>query len=586
MNLARQESLRRRLGLKRRSGRREARVLTTVLVGVVALIVGLAGGRWWLNRSSDAASGQPTAAGDASAGGDEQWYTCGMHPNVLQKQPGDCPICHMKLTPLKKADEGGQASGGRTTERRVLYWRAPMDPNYISETPGKSPMGMDLVPVYADDDESPSAHTIRIDPVTIQNMGIRTGVIRRGPLVKVIRTVGRIDYNEQSVAFINTKFKGWIERLYVDQTGQHIAKGQELFEIYSPELYAAQEEYLAATRNLPLMEGSTFPPAIEDAARLVDAAVTKLKYMDVSDEQIAGIRDAKKVEKTLTIHSPAEGIVTEKMAIEGMYVMPGMRLFTVADLSRIWVYVDIYEYQLPWVYVGQPARMTLPYVAGREFVGKVVYVYPYLEPQTRVIKVRLEFENPDLELKPGMYANVKLESELSRQALLIPREAYIDSGERKVAFVDRGGGKFEPRDIQTGVEAEDGMVEVLYGLDEGEVVVTSGQFLLDGESKLKEAVAKMMEAERAKTTKRAPDAEKAPDHAISPDQATAPGVAERKIMPHDAAYACPMEEHPDESDAANQGPYFSAQAGECPRCGMKLKPLDQLLWTKQYTHEE
>lgn len=492
----------------------------------------------------------------------------------------------MKLTPLKKADEGGQASGGRTTERRVLYWRAPMDPNYISETPGKSPMGMDLVPVYADDDESPSAHTIRIDPVTIQNMGIRTGVIRRGPLVKVIRTVGRIDYNEQSVAFINTKFKGWIERLYVDQTGQHIAKGQELFEIYSPELYAAQEEYLAATRNLPLMEGSTFPPAIEDAARLVDAAVTKLKYMDVSDEQIAGIRDAKKVEKTLTIHSPAEGIVTEKMAIEGMYVMPGMRLFTVADLSRIWVYVDIYEYQLPWVYVGQPARMTLPYVAGREFVGKVVYVYPYLEPQTRVIKVRLEFENPDLELKPGMYANVKLESELSRQALLIPREAYIDSGERKVAFVDRGGGKFEPRDIQTGVEAEDGMVEVLYGLDEGEVVVTSGQFLLDGESKLKEAVAKMMEAERAKTTKRAPDAEKAPDHAISPDQATAPGVAERKIMPHDAAYACPMEEHPDESDAANQGPYFSAQAGECPRCGMKLKPLDQLLWTKQYTHEE
>jgi len=579
MNLARQEPLRRRVGLNRRSGLREARVLTTVLVGVVALIIGLAAGRW-LTRPGEATGGPAGASVGATAGDDEQWYTCGMHPNVLQKGPGDCPICHMKLTPLKKADEGGQALAGGTTERRVLYWRAPMDPNYISDKPGKSPMGMDLVPVYADEDESPSAHTIRIDPVTIQNMGIRTEVLKRGPLVKVIRTVGRVDYNEQSVTYINTKFKGWIERLYVDQTGQHVSKGQELFDVYSPELYAAQEEYLAAARNLPLLEGSTFAPALEDASRLVDAAVTKLKYMDVSDEQIAGIRDAKQVEKTLTIHSPAEGIVTEKMALEGMYVMPGMRLFTVADLSRIWVYVDIYEYQLPWMYVGQAARMTLPYVTGREFTGRVVYVYPYLEPQTRVIKVRLEFENPDLELKPGMYANVKLESELSRDALLIPREAYIDSGERKVAFVDRGDGKFEPRDIQTGVEAEDGMVEVLYGLDEGEVVVTSGQFLLDGESKLKEAVAKMMEAERAKTTKRAPGAEKSHEHAA------AAGMADRKIMPHDAAYACPMEEHPDENDPVNRGPFFSKEPGECPRCGMKLKPLDQLPWTKQYTHEE
>lgn len=580
MNLARQEPPRRRVGLKRRSGRREARALTTVLVGVVALVVGLAGGRWWLTRSGDAASGQPTAAAGTTAGNNEQWYTCGMHPNVLQKEPGDCPICHMKLTPLKKVADAGQAPSGATSERRVLYWRAPMDPNYISDKPGKSPMGMDLVPVYADEDESPSAHTIRIDPVTIQNMGIRTEVLKRGPLVKVIRTVGRVDYNEQSVTYINTKFKGWIERLYVDQTGQHVSKGQELFDVYSPELYAAQEEYLAAVRNLPLLEGSTFAPALEDAARLVDAAVTKLKYMDVSDEQIAGIRDAKQVEKTLTIHSPAEGIVTEKTALEGMYVMPGMRLYTVADLSRIWVYVDIYEYQLPWLYAGQAARMTLPYVTGREFMGRVVYIYPYLEPQTRVIKVRLEFENPDLELKPGMYANIKLESELSRDALLIPREAYIDSGERKVAFVDRGDGKFEPRDIQTGVEAEDGMVEVLHGLDEGEVVVTSGQFLLDGESKLKEAVAKMMEAERAKTTKRAPDSEKSPDHAAGS------AMVEHQTMPHDAAYACPMEEHPDESDPANRGPYFSAEPGECPRCGMRLKPLDQLPWTKEYTRHE
>ncbi len=580
MNVARRLFRRCELPRRRHSTRRRARALATALVCIVALVAGFAGGRWLI--SPGGVSVDHVAGAMDTTVADEQWYTCGMHPNVLQKDPGECPICHMKLTPLKKQDElAGAASPAQ--ERKVLYWRAPMDPNYVSDKPGMSPMGMELVPVYADESESASAHAIRIDPVTIQNMGIRTGVIQRGPLVKVIRTVGRVDYNEQTVAFINTKFKGWIERLYVDQTGQHVAKGQELFDVYSPELYAAQEEYLAATRNLPLLEGSTFPPAIEEAARLVDAAVTKLKYMDVSDEQIASIREAKKVEKTLTIHSPAEGVVTEKMALEGMYVMPGMRLYTIADLSRVWVYVDVYEYQLPWIYVGQTARMSLPYVTGREFTGTVIYIYPYLEPQTRVIKVRLEFENPDLELKPGMYANVKLESELARQALLIPREAYIDTGERKVAFVDAGNGKFKPRDIQTGVEAEDDMVEVLYGLDEGDVVVTSGQFLLDGESKLKEAVAKMMEAERPKTTRRVPG-RKSKDSSAEHSAAPMPSVA--KTMPAETAFACPMEEHPDQSDAADRGPYFSAEAGECPRCGMALEPLDQLSWTKTYTREE
>jgi len=568
----------------RRSPRRDAKALMTLVVAAVALVAGWAGGRW-LARPGGASETAEAPATDAAGGDTEQWYTCGMHPNVLQKGPGECPICHMKLTPLKKQDDAGAVGGSSVQERKILYWRAPMDPGYISETPGKSPMGMDLVPVYADESDSASAHTIRIDPVTIQNMGIRTEAVQRGPLVKVIRTVGRVDYNEQSVTYINTKFKGWIERLYVDQTGQQVARGQPLFDAYSPELYAAQEEYLAAIRNLPLLEGSTFAPAPEDAARLVQAAVTKLEYMDVSAEQVARIRDTGQVEKALTIHSPAEGIVTEKMALEGMYVMPGMRLYTIADLSRIWVYVDIYEYQLPWVYVGQPARMTLPYVTGREFPGKVVYVYPYLEQQTRVIKVRLEFENPALELKPGMYANVKLESELSRDALLVPREAYIDSGERKVAFVDRGGGKFDPREIQTGVEAEDGMVEVLYGLDEGEVVVTSGQFLLDGESKLKEAVAKMMEAERAKTTRRMPDPERQ-DHALSHDAPASNVAAAGRTMPTDAAYACPMEEHPAESEVARRGPYFSADPGECPWCGMTLKPLEDLSWTEQYSHEK
>lgn len=454
-----------------------------IILVILGIAAGLAGGMLIANRGGGVAG---------SAGEEKQLYTCGMHPQVIQEGPGDCPICGMKLTPLKKGEDGGGGEAGGPQERKVLYWRAPMDPNYISDKPGKSPMGMDLVPVYADEDAAPGSHTIRIDPVTIQNMGIRTKVLERGPLVKTIRTVGRVDYDEQLVTFINTKFEGWIEKLHVDETGQHVNKGQPLFDVYSRELYSAQEEYLAAVRGLERVADAS--EMVKQQSRdLLEAALIKLRYLDVSEEQIQRLADTKEIKKTLTIHSPAEGIVTEKMALEGMYVKPGMKLYTIADLSQVWVYVDVYEYQLPWISVGQNATMTLPYVPGKGFEGKVVYIYPYLNERTRVITVRLEFENPEIELKPGMYANVMLKSELKRDALLIPREAYIDSGKRQLAFEYRGGGKFQPREIQVGVEGEDGMVEVLHGLDAGDVVVTSGQFLLDAESKLKEAVAKMRE---------------------------------------------------------------------------------------------
>jgi len=559
--------------------RRPARATLTVVLVVVALAGGGIGGYALSQRlGTKPSTGELGSSAGATATDGDQWYTCGMHPNVLQEGPGDCPICQMKLTPLKKDDEGG-AGAEASKERKVLYWRAPMDPNYISQKPGKSPMGMDLVPVYADEEESGSAHTIRIDPVTTQNMGIRTAAVKRGPLIKTIRTVGRVDYDEPLVTFVDTKFNGWIEKLDVDETGQRVERGQLLFSVYSPELYAAQQEYLSAIQTLPLLEASTFAPARDEAVKMVEAAVTKLKYLDVSDEQVEELRETGKIEKALAIHSPASGIVTEKMALEGMYVKPGMRLYTIADLSHIWVYVDVYEYQLPWIRVGQNATMTLPYLPGEGFLGKVIYIYPYLEQQTRVIKVRLEFENPKMELKPGMYANIRLESELQRDAILVPREAYIDSGTRKVAFVDLGNGKFSPRDIQVGVEAEDGMVEVLYGLDEGEVVVTSGQFMLDGESKLREAVAKMMEAERAKTTKRPPEPSGHMGHESDHDMAS---MHKPSTMPEGTAYTCPMESHPDETDPANQGPYFSDKPGKCPRCGMKLKPIGQFPWVEEY----
>ncbi|HOB74481.1 MAG TPA: efflux RND transporter periplasmic adaptor subunit [Phycisphaerae bacterium] len=454
----------------------------TWLVALFTLL-GLAGGMalgvWYARR-------QPGPAVGAAAGEGEQLYTCGMHPQVIQKGPGICPICNMQLTPLKA---GGESDSTASLERRVLYWRSPMNPNEVSDQPGQDSMGMELVPVYSAEGESPGGHTVRIDPITVQNMGIRTAPVKRGRLTKTIRTVGRVAYSEELVTYVNTKFDGWIEKLYVNQTGQHVEKGAPLFDIYSPKLYLAQEEFLSAVRGARAMSSTNSSWNIDDG--LVAASRTRLRLLDISDDQIDAIAASGRPRRSLTIYSPAGGIVTEKEALVGKYVETGAKLYTVADLSKVWVYVSVYEYQLPWVRMGQTATMSLPYTPGKEYHGRVVYIYPYLEEQTRVVRVRLEFDNPGLDLKPDMYATVTLRSELDREALLIPREAYIDSGVRKVAFVDAGEGKFQPREIHVGVEAEEGLVEVLYGLDEGDHVVTSGQFLLDSESKLQEAVAKM-----------------------------------------------------------------------------------------------
>lgn len=534
----------------------------------VVLAIGAAGG-YWLS-SSRGTDTENTVASERQGAAGTIMYTCGMHPQVMQPEPGICPICNMKLTPMKQDDAEEDAAPSGPQERRILYWRSPMHPDFVADLPGKDFMGHDLVPVYSDESQSMGGQIIRIDPVVVQNMGVRTARVRRGPLVKSIRTVGRIDYDEQKLVFVDTKTAGWIEKLYVDETGQAVKSGDPLFEIYSPDLYTAQVEYVSALRKLPTLERSTYPDAAADARLMVEAVRQKLDYFDVPKDQIDRLAETLTPEKALQVRSPADGIVADKMALEGMRIMPGMRLFTIADLSRVWVYVDIYEYQLPWVHVGQIATMTLPYIPSKVFRGEVTYIYPYVQKQTRVIKMRLEFENPTLELKPDMYANVLLEGLLKDDAVLVPREGFIDSGTRKVAFLDRGSGKFEPRDLQVGVEGEGGDVEVLVGLSPGDVVVTSGQFLLDSESKLKEALAKMKEPTRLR-----PSPKKGSASGSQTDAGGQPAA-----MPADAAFACPMDRHPDETDPARQGAYFSNQPGECPWCGMKIKPIDDLKWAR------
>jgi len=407
-------------------------------------------------------------------------YTCGMHPWIITEEPGTCPICGMNLTPKRDEGTSGEDEKG---ERKIAYWRAPMNPTEIYDKPGKSAMGMDLVPVY--EDEIIGGVEIKIDPVTQQNMGIRTATVEKGPLVHTIRTYGHITYDETRTAQVSLKFNGWIEKLHVDFTGQLIEKDQPLFEVYSPQLLAAQEEYLIAYRT-------------RRSKDMLASARRRLRYFDIAESEIRAVEKSGTVKKALTIRSPFTGVVTHKNAVEGGFVKAGTTVYRIADLSRVWVEAHIYEYELSQVSPGQDAEMRLPYLPGKVYSGKVAYIYPYLQKKTRDVVIRLEFENPNLELKPDMYADVYIKTAAEGEGILIPSEAVIRSGERNVVFVTRENGKFTPRQVSLGMTLDRGNILILTGLAPGETVVTSGQFLLDSESKLKEAVQKMLEAKKGK----------------------------------------------------------------------------------------
>ena len=417
-----------------------------------------------------------------------QKYTCGMHPMIITDEPGLCPICNMELTPLKA---GGSDPDKPVGERKIKYWVAPMDPTFIRDEPGKSPMGMDLVPVY--EDQAATGSIISVDPVTSQNMGVRMALVTRKDLSRTIRTVGLIGYEEPKQFSINSKIDGWVERLHVNETGQVVKKGAPLLEIYSPALVSAQEEFLLARNNNITLAESPFPAIADGAKRLQDASRRRLKLWDISDRQIARLEKTGEVMNSLTLYAPYNGIVTMKMVREGQFIKSGMELLTLSDISKVWVYADIYEYEMPWVKVGQKARIILPYVGSEPIESTVSYIYPFVEPKTRTVKARFDIDNPDFVFKPDMYVNVRLESEPVADALTIPVEAVLHSGEKQTVFVALGDGKFEPRQVKTGMQNDDGDIEIVQGLLEGEHVVTSAQFMLDSESKLREAIQKMLE---------------------------------------------------------------------------------------------
>jgi Cu(I)/Ag(I) efflux system membrane fusion protein len=524
-----------------------------LLAIVVALAALGAGGGLWLRSHAVAVAAEPAPT---------TWYSCGMHPEVIQDHPGNCPKCGMKLQPVS-ADRAAAlglaagatketAAGGKSKDRKIAYWKSSMNPGEISDKPGKDSMGMEMVPVY---EGEAAAGTISIDPVIEQDMGVRVDKVIRGPLTETVRTVGFVDYDETSLAVVTTKVDGWIEKLYVGETGGQVHKGEPLFELYSPALFSAQEEYLAALRNLQKKDVPLIPRSRLDSETLVRDARTRLEYFDISPQQIAELERTGKVRKTLTIRAPFTGIVTKKNVVEGQKIMAGMDVFRLADLSTVWLMAKVYEYDLPYVRLGQEAFMTLSYLPGRTFRGRVTYVYPYLEAKTREVDVRMEFHNPGYELKPGMYATVTLTTELAKEATLVPDVAVINTGLRSVAFVMSEPGRFEPRQVKIGARSENNYLQVLSGLWPGETVVVSGQFLLDSESRLREAALKFLEPGKVGGATPIKEATEQAEAAHGETEQTGQGRL---------YYVCPMPEH---------SAILYDKPGKCPICGMPLVPV-------------
>ena len=386
--------------------------------------------------------------------------------------------------------EGHNVAGPAVEDdREVLYWRAPMDPNFISDRPGKSPMGMDLVPVYADEAGATPEGAVRLDPGFVQRIGVRTTPVERRDIAQTIRTVGTLAHNDKQIAWVGTKYDGWIENVAVNYLGETVEQGQVLFDIYSPQLVAAQTEYLHAAHYAERLDASQFPDVAERARSLVESARARLRYWDITDDQIALLEQEETPRRTLSVVSPVTGVVVEKVdeALDGMYVEPGMNLYKVADLTTIWVDVEIFEHQVQAMRIGQRAEVELPYVPGRPYTGFVRFLYPHFNQETRTMTVSIELANPDLALRAGMYANVTFDVPVARDALTVPEEAVIRSGTRDLVVLELSPGLFRVADVTLGASG-DGVWEIVDGVSEADRVVVSAQFLIDSESNLTQAI--------------------------------------------------------------------------------------------------
>ena len=471
--------------------------------------------------STQAASGNAGQSGLAAydENGDGMVYQGGMHPDVVQDEPGNCPVCGMKLNPTRVDGGGGGGEGG----------------------------------------------SVRISPATIQNMGVRTTEVETAALGREIQTTGRFKMNEQGMEVVSLKVGGWVETLYADYEGDIVKKGQPLLELYSPELVSTQQEYLLALRNVRRLEGG---PAAENAQRLLSSARRRLAYWDLTAAQIERLEETREPKRTMTFYAPASGEVMHKSVTEGQRIRSGQTLMHIADVSEVWLIVDIYEQDLSWVEVGTPARIELVSTPGKTYRGKIDEIYHMMDAETRTARARIELPGGhNTPLKPGAYATVYLEGERAEPAPVVPAEAVVSGGEREVVIEALGDGRFHPVPVRTGVQSR-GRVQILSGLDGGEEIVTSAQFLIDSEARLQSALGAMTAGNAGSDSTDRSD--------VDASEAEATGGAWEKADPGRAASASDVRAADRDGDGfIFQGPMHPEVVrdapGDCPVCEMNLE---------------
>ncbi len=383
---------------------------------------------------------------------------------------------------------------GSSDERKILYWRAPMNPNEVYDKPGKSSMGMDLVPVY--EDEGGASGVVTIDPAVQQNMNVKTEVVKVKKMNAEVITNGILEIDERKEFVVTTKVGGWVEKLYVNYTGQEVKKGEKLIDIYSPQLVAAQQEFITALSYSASVMNSSDENIAASGKELINNSIRKLELLDVSSLEIERLRKTKEINKYVTLYAPFVGTVIHKQVTEGEKIKPGSPLLRIADLKNLWLMADVYEYELAKIKVGSTADITFNYLPGKTFKGKISFIYPTLDAKTRTVKVRIDMPNYNNELKPSMFATITISGKDLGNYPVVPEYAIIRSGQTNIIVLALGDGKFRPVDVKLGNYA-DGYYQVLDGLTDGNKIVTSAQFLIDSESNLKAAFTQFTSSEES-----------------------------------------------------------------------------------------
>ncbi len=381
-----------------------------------------------------------------------------------------------------KLDSDSSSGGSNSSERKIAYWVAPMDPNYRRDEPGKSPMGMDLIPVYEDEinGSGDDSNAVRISPSVINNLGVRTAKVKKVNFHNEIKTVGYVSYNENLINHVHMRTEGWVKKVYVHSIGERVKKDTPLFDIYSPELVNAQADYINALRS----GGRT----------IIRASKERMRALAIPEDVIEEIAKTRRAKQIVTIKAPADGIITALNVVDGMYVTAMTTAVSIVDLSSVWVLVDVFEAQTSWIKEGLTAEMRLSYLPGRVFKGQISYIYPDIDKKTRTLKVRMEFDNPDEILKPEMYAYITIMAAPKLDAIVIPKEALIRTGNSERVILALGEGRFQPAKVEVGLE-NDNEIEILSGLDEGEEIVISAQFLIDSEASFTGSTIRMLPAQ-------------------------------------------------------------------------------------------